>query len=93
MENVEEEIIRLEKLFFEELGDTDGLVRARGDLYSGIFIVPFAEDKAEAVRAIADKYAIRGTMRPNNLRLCIEFFNTDDQMEKTAQAVREIISL
>ena len=56
-------------------------------------IFPFDAAVREIVSAIAEKYRIYGTLRPDNLRVCLNIYNTEEQMKDLAAAAGEIAAL
>ncbi len=91
--DIEEHILWLQSRFFDFYGRGDHRVIARGDMPGGIMIFPFDEENRDQVREIMKKYKIYGTLRLNNLRVCINFYNTEEQMKTLAEAVKEIVAL
>lgn len=90
---IESHILWLQERFLEELGEGSYEKYVRGDLPCGLMIFPFNGDKREEVVNITKKYGIYGTLRPDNLRVSINVYNTEQQMADLAAAVREIESL
>ncbi len=89
----EEHILWLQDRFLHFCGDGAYEKYVRGDLPGGLMIFPFDADDRERVRAIAEKYRIYGTLRPDNLRVCLNIYNTEEQMRDLAAAASEITAL
>lgn len=92
IDDIESEVLRLEQVFLDAI-EPAGRITAHGDLPSGIVYIPFEAEQRDKVKEILQNYKIIGTLRPNNLRLCISFMNTDEQMKTAAKAVSEILAL
>ena len=89
----EEHILWLQDRFLCFCGDGAHEKYVRGDLPGGLMIFPFDAADRESVRAIAEKYRIYGTLRADNLRVCLNIYNTEEQMRDLAAAASEIAAL
>jgi len=84
IKDIEEHILRLQERLTEKAG-----VKFLGDLPSGVIVEKFAPEKKEAIAAIMEKYNIRCSVRDGNFRMCISFYNTEEQMDIAAKAILE----
>jgi selenocysteine lyase/cysteine desulfurase len=89
--DIEAEILRLFKALRVRLRLTGHDIRPAGDMPSGVFRLPFAAGRREEARAVLGRAKISGTLREDHLRLCINFFNTDAQMETLARTAAELL--
>lgn len=89
----EEHILWLQDRFLSYCGNGVYEKYVRGDLPGGLMIFPFDAADREKVRAIAEKYRIYGTLRPDNFRVCLNIYNTEEQMKELAAAAGEIAAL
>ncbi|MBO5999323.1 MAG: aminotransferase class V-fold PLP-dependent enzyme [Lachnospiraceae bacterium] len=90
---MEDHILWLQERFLEYCGEGACEKYVRGDLPGGLMIFPFDAANREKVKSIAEKYRIYGTLRPDNLRVCLNIYNTDEQMKNLAAAAGEIEAL
>ncbi len=90
MTNIERHILDLEAYCLQKLGSNRNRVRVAGERPSGIIMLDFPEEHREDVVTILSKYRINATIRPDNVRFCISFFNTQPQMEILAKALVEL---
>jgi len=90
MKNIERHILDLQEFCLQKLGDDSKRVRIMGERPSGIIMLDFPEEKRADVLNILNKSRINATVRPNNVRFCISFFNTQADMEILAKAIKEM---
>ncbi len=92
IDKIEARIVELQDYLYKALGDDARKMCPVSDRPSGIVRVNFDGTKRPQVLEILARHKVYGTVRPDNVRLCINFFNTEEQMEIAARAVKEIFS-
>jgi cysteine desulfurase/selenocysteine lyase len=92
IDKIEARIVELQDYLYKALGDDARKMVPVSDKPSGIIRANFDGAKRPQVLEILAKYKVYGTVRPDNLRLCINFFNTESQMDVAARAIKEIFS-
>ncbi|MBR2121667.1 MAG: aminotransferase class V-fold PLP-dependent enzyme [Lachnospiraceae bacterium] len=90
---IQEHILWLQDRFLHYCGEGAYEKYVRGDLPGGLMIFPFNAAYREKVRSIAEKHRIYGTLRPDNFRVCLNIYNTEEQMKDLAAATGEIAAL
>lgn len=92
---IQQRVLHLESLLrsaLEEKGFCNFHImsRYRDQNRSGNIIIQYDPKHFDKVAKILDKYQIYATSMPGTLRLSIGFYNTEQQMEVTAKALKEI---
>lgn len=92
IDKIEARVVELQMHLYEKLGDDAWRMCPLSDRPSGIVRVNFDGSKRSEVVDILASHKVYGTVRPDNVRLCINFFNTESQMDIAARAAKEIFS-
>ncbi len=90
---IQEHILWLQDRFLHYCGEGAYEKYVRGDLPGGLMIFPFNAADREKVRSITEKYRIYGTLRPDNFRVCLNIYNTEEQMKDLAAAAGAIAAM
>lgn len=90
MPEIEHHILDLEEICLRELGENRERVRVMGERLSGIIMMDFPNEKRAEILDILNKHRINATIRPNNIRFCISFFNVQEHMGILANAIKEL---
>ncbi len=91
--NIEARIVELQRYLFEVLGKDAEKLYPVSDRPSGIIRANFPAENRDKVLEILKKHKVYATVRPDNVRFCISFFNTERQMEIAAETIKEIHGL
>lgn len=91
--NIEARVDELQRYLYDALGDAAKRLYPVSDRMSGIVRADFGKEKRDRVIEILKRHKVYGTVRSDNVRLCISFFNTEEQMDITAKAIKEIHTL
>jgi cysteine desulfurase/selenocysteine lyase len=89
-EQIEAQIIRLQDALMQELGEYADLLLPESSLPSGIVRLDFPDDQRDKVESVLRHKRIYATIRRNNVRFSLNFFNTVEQVHVLAEAIREI---
>ncbi|HHY16536.1 MAG TPA: aminotransferase class V-fold PLP-dependent enzyme [Firmicutes bacterium] len=91
--NIEARVRELQQYLYTVLGDHARRLYPVSDHLSGIILANFRKETRDQVQAILKSHKVYATVRPANVRFCINFFNTEEQMEIVARAIKEIHNL
>ena len=58
--------------------------------WSGMVIVYYPLGNETLVRQVLEEHRIHATIKPDYIRLGIDFYNTPGEMEQTAKALRQL---
>lgn len=92
-ETIEEHILYLQAKLVRELGEAAFALLPSCGIPSGIIRVNFPAKAHDEVNKLLKQNLIYSTVRNDNVRFCINFFNTVDQITILAKAIREILKI
>lgn len=90
---IEERVLSLEKGFREQLKDLNVLkigLSDQPDNWSGMVIVYFPEENRNQVKQFLEDNKIYVTLKKNYFRIGIDFFNTQEQLDKVADVLHQM---
>jgi len=90
IKNIESRVLGLQGYLWNVLGALGVEMTARGDLPSGIVTVYFPAEKRDEVNALIESKRIICSVRGDNVRFSINFFNNEAEMEVLASVIRDI---
>lgn len=92
-EEIEKQIMALERNLRCLISDLKVLKAGLADCpesWSGMVIIYYPESKADLVRKALEENRIYVTVKENYIRLGIDFYNTQEQMEKVADVLHQL---
>lgn len=95
VKEIETHVLALEKYLRQQIADIPLHVVQPADAkyWSGIVCIYYPKNRDEEVVDILKRYQIHGTIRGGYIRLGIDFYNTEAQMDIVAQALRDVADL
>lgn len=95
IEEIQTHILAMQDVLLDRLRDSSLQFRTplKREYWSGILCLDYPKAHEQRVHAILEHHRVVATYRGGYVRLCINFYNTRDQIERTAEALDAIGTL